>query len=153
MSNPEPSPPSNGSGQPRPSGSPLIDAASDFQKSGQRLVYFAAERTLLSWIRAGIALIALGFVVERLSVVLLSVAADSGKLQQSRILSFWCGAGCIFLGSLMNAFAAVRYFRFVRCYRRTGSIDPGRGLEAVVVFAMSVSALGLAIVGWLLATR
>jgi uncharacterized membrane protein YidH (DUF202 family) len=38
-------------------------------RTGQYLVYFAAERTLMAWIRAALAFVALGFVVNRFGLV------------------------------------------------------------------------------------
>ena len=38
----------------------------------------ANERTFLAWVRTGIAVIALGFVIERFNLFLLAVAAGSG---------------------------------------------------------------------------
>ena len=40
-------------------------------------VYFAAERTLLAWQRTAIALVGLGFVVERFGLFLRMVVAPS----------------------------------------------------------------------------
>ena len=45
----------------------------DQETVGRRLVYFAAERTLMSWIRAALGLMALGFVIDRFGLVLRQV--------------------------------------------------------------------------------
>ena len=36
----------------------------------RRLVYFAAERTLTSWVRTALSLMALGFVIDRFGLIL-----------------------------------------------------------------------------------
>jgi len=40
-------------------------------------VYFAAERTLLAWVRTGLTVMALGFVVERFGLFLTLISASS----------------------------------------------------------------------------
>ena len=45
---------------------------------GDPRVYFAAERTLLAWIRAGLTVMALGFVVARFGLFLTLLSASSG---------------------------------------------------------------------------
>ena len=41
-------------------------------------VFFAAERTLLAWVRTGLGVMALGFVVERFGLFLALVGLQSG---------------------------------------------------------------------------
>lgn len=49
------------------------------QPPGDPRVYFAAERTLLAWVRTGLAVMALGFVVARFALFLsLAAAAAPG---------------------------------------------------------------------------
>jgi putative membrane protein len=45
---------------------------------GDPRVYFAAERTLLAWIRSGLTVMALGFVVARFGLFLTLMSASSG---------------------------------------------------------------------------
>ena len=42
-------------------------------------VRFAAERTLLAWVRTGVALMGFGFVVARFGLFLRELAAQSGR--------------------------------------------------------------------------
>jgi len=44
---------------------------------GDPRVYFAAERTLLAWIRSGLTVMALGFVVARFGLFLALMSASS----------------------------------------------------------------------------
>ncbi len=66
-------------------------------------VFFAAERTLLAWIRSGIALMAMGFVVARfgLFLTLLSASRDieSGS-HQHQLLSNILGIILVMIGAL-----------------------------------------------------
>ncbi|MCC6715348.1 MAG: DUF202 domain-containing protein [Gammaproteobacteria bacterium] len=43
-------------------------------------VYFAAERTLLAWVRSGLTVMALGFVVARFGFFLALLAASAGTI-------------------------------------------------------------------------
>lgn len=82
-------------------------------------MFFAAERTLLAWIRTGLTVMALGFVVARFNLFLAMVAASSSSLaalhaQGTRwyasalgILLVLFGAATI-LGALANHRAYVR---------------------------------------------
>jgi putative membrane protein len=65
-------------------------------------VYFAAERTLLAWVRTGIAIMAFGFVVARLRVEAVPVTGFSPYL----------GAALVALGVLATGAGAMEYGRF-----------------------------------------
>lgn len=119
---------------------------------GPYLVYFAAERTLLAWIRAALGLMALGFVIDRFGLVVRTMtAAHADRVVQSPTMSFLAGAGLIALGALMAAVAAVRYRGFLRRYRESGDIDPGRGLEPAIAFTVAVGLAAALIAGYLMA--
>jgi uncharacterized membrane protein YidH (DUF202 family) len=46
------------------------EKAFSMEETGRRLVYFAAERTLLTWIRIALTLMGLGFIIDRFSLIL-----------------------------------------------------------------------------------
>jgi putative membrane protein len=117
---------------------------SDSEITGKRLVYFAAERTLMAWIRAALGLMALGFVIDRFGLVLDQIAQISVTLF-SRRFSFWAGTALVLLGVLMAIVAAGRYFYFAQRYHRTGDTDPGRGLFLAVGFTVLVAIAGIVI--------
>lgn len=75
-------------------------------------VYFAAERTLLAWVRTGLTLIATGFLVARFGLILslLRPDIDSGHHWWSGPL----GAVLAFLGSMGSAVSAWQHKRFCR---------------------------------------
>jgi putative membrane protein len=56
-------------------------------------VFFAAERTLLAWLRTGLTVMALGFVIARFGLFLQLVAlqAPAGRPQASSALSAMLG--------------------------------------------------------------
>jgi putative membrane protein len=89
----------------------------------------ANERTLLAWVRTGIALMAFGFAIARFGLFLREVA-QAGRLQPMRGVqamgSAWFGVALVVLGLVTNAAATVRY-RLVRREleeRRTASGSP-----------------------------
>ena len=119
-------------------------------QAGQYLVYFAAERTLMAWIRAALGLMALGFVIDRFGLVVRTMAPHAGRTVQTSTLSFLSGAGLVAVGALMAVVAAVRYTRFMVRYRQTGDTEPGYGLEPAILFTVAVGLIGAAIAGFLM---
>jgi len=117
---------------------------------GQYLVYFAAERTLMAWIRAALGLMALGFVIDRFGLVVRTIAPQAGRIVQSSTMSFLAGAGLVLIGALLAGVAAVRYTHFMRRYKQTGDIDPGYGLEPAIAFTAVVGLMGALIAGYLM---
>jgi putative membrane protein len=115
--------------------------------TGSRLVYFAAERTLLGWVRTALGLMAFGFVVNRFDLVLRHYGDQGFVSANTEPYSLWLGTILVVTGVAMNAVAAIRYLRFVVHYRREASTDPGRGLTWAVVFTLLVTLLvsGLAV--------
>lgn len=117
---------------------------------GQYLVYFAAERTLMAWIRAALALMALGFVIDRFGLVVRTMTPHAGGIIRSSTMSFVAGAGLVVVGALLAGVAAVRYTHFMRRYRQTGDVDPGYGLEPAIAFTVVVGLIGALIAGYLM---
>ena len=74
-------------------------------------VYFAAERTLLAWVRTGIAIMAFGFVVARFGLFLRLLPAQAGTVPAPG-LSPYLGTALVALGVIANGAGAVQYRRF-----------------------------------------
>jgi len=100
-------------------------------------VGFAAERTLLAWIRTGLALMGFGFVVARFGLFLREMAAaEHLPAHRSSGVSFWVGTGLIVLGVLVNSLAAAQHVSMIRRLRRneTWELKPsGLGLALTVL--------------------
>ncbi len=62
-------------------------------------VFFAAERTLLAWIRTGLTVIALGFVVARFGLFLTLLAQGGGHHEHS--ISNALGVALVVIGALI----------------------------------------------------
>ncbi len=106
----------------------------------------ANERTLLAWIRTGIALMAFGFAIARFGLFLREVAqAGQIRVNVRGLGSAWFGVTLVVLGLFTNASALVRYLSVRRSLERHQSIAPspilawGLGLGSVLVaIAMAV---------------
>jgi putative membrane protein len=84
-------------------------------------VPLAAERTLLAWVRTGLALMGFGFVVARFGLFLHEVAAVRGGPAPEDHGSVWLGAFMVALGSAVNVLAAIRHVRLIRRLERGGT--------------------------------
>ena len=76
-------------------------------------IHQANERTMLAWIRTGIALMAFGFAIARFGVFLRQVASVGQLASRTPqgIGSSWVGAALVGLGMLANLLATIRYGR------------------------------------------
>ncbi len=113
-------------------------------------VYFAAERTLLAWIRTSLALMGFGFIVARFGITLRE-AASSSHLPVTSPSGFSLGLGTflILLGVLVTAWAAYKHHQWVRKLR-AGDFQLPRTLSLVTFLAWALSLAGLIVIGFLL---
>jgi putative membrane protein len=74
-------------------------------------VYFAAERTLLAWMRTGLAVVGVGFLVARFGLFLRMLRHPAQDVSPP-LGSSLIGIGFVLLGSFMIAAAAWQHTRF-----------------------------------------
>jgi putative membrane protein len=109
----------------------------------------AAERTMLAWLRTGIAIMAFGFVVARFELVLRVFQVEGMKIP-SHGLSPYLGGALVGLGVCATAAGALQYQRFCRTIpprERPASASPVfvLGLSWAIVLVGVALGLGLAI--------
>jgi putative membrane protein len=129
----------------------VVKERSDPETIARRLVYFAAERTLMAWIRTSLGLMALGFVIDRFGLILRHVIPEAGEHLHPKAFSFWAGTVLVVVGALMAFVAAARYLRFSVSYHREGDTNPRHGILVAVAFTAAVGLFGLLIAAFLVA--
>jgi putative membrane protein len=113
-------------------------------------VYFAAERTLLAWVRTGLAMMGFGFVVARFGLFLRELATVRDvSPQHSTGLSLWVGTTLVILGVAVNVAAAVKHWYTVRRLER-GQRLRFRLWSLGIVVALLLGLLGLLTATYLL---
>ena len=114
--------------------------------------YLAAERTLLAWIRTGLALMGFGFVVARFGLFLQQLQVMQRAPAQSYGLSLWFGTALIAAGVIVNAFAGWHHLRLVRELDH-GQTDHSRPSTQAVAIAFFLALVGLAMAIYLVSVR
>ena len=111
-------------------------------------IYFAAERTLLAWLRTGIAIIGLGFLVARFGLFL-AIARNPLATTPSITGSTVIGTGLVMLGSMVIAGSALQHVRFGRTLT-PAQLPSHYWTQFSLVVAGSLSLLGAALGAYLL---
>jgi putative membrane protein len=93
----------------------------------------AAERTLLAWIRTGIALMGFGFVVARFGLFLRELARAGGHPATQRFDSALIGTVVVAAGVAVNLWASFRHRSMVRQFREGRTEISARGPIAIGV--------------------
>lgn len=108
-------------------------------------VYLAAERTLLAWIRTGLAMMGFGFVVARFGLFLRELAtARALAPAQTPGVSLWLGTALVLGGVAVNLLAARQHLRFLRRYASGEPYRPAAlPLEVIVSGLLALLGLGM----------
>ena len=107
-------------------------------------VRLAAERTLLAWVRTGLAMMGFGFVVARFALWLRLLAVGvPGAPTPRHHLSVWFGTTLVLLGVVATSVAAMRHRRYVRALD-AGESDPDLPASVVIGLAAILAAVGVA---------
>jgi uncharacterized protein (DUF302 family)/uncharacterized membrane protein YidH (DUF202 family) len=120
-----------------------MDASAE---AGQRATlsdYLAAERTLLAWIRTGLALMGFGFVVARFGLFLqqLQIAQHASSVQPYG-LSLWFGTTLIGAGVAVNLFSGWHHLQLIRI------MELGHATRSHTTTLAVATSLFLALVGF-----
>ncbi|MBI2825122.1 MAG: DUF202 domain-containing protein [Planctomycetia bacterium] len=110
----------------------------------------AGEQTLLAWVRTGVALMGLGFVVARFGLFLREIAVAEHLLQAPRSgFSLWIGTGLILLGVVVSMMAAWEHALLLRRMDEGAAYRPPRRSLAIIV-AVVLALIGIAMAGYML---
>ena len=113
-------------------------------------VFFAAERTVLAWVRTAIGLIGMGFVVARFGLFLRELAAVRSDVpHHSGSGSQWIGIVLVLLGTSALVYAAADYRATLRKIAGGEPLGVGRDCAGVVLAGL-LAVLGLFVAGYLL---
>jgi putative membrane protein len=109
--------------------------------------YLALERTILAWIRTGLALMGFGFVVARFGVFLEQfAAAQSLRPVHTQGLAIWGGVALIGAGVLVHLMAGFHYLRMLKSLDRGAVSGPHHSaLASAVTFLLALVGLLLVI--------
>jgi putative membrane protein len=130
-----------------------MDAPAESAQKADLRDYLAAERTLLAWIRTGLALMGFGFVVARFGLFLRELqAAEHAPSAQANGLSLWFGTALIAVGVLVNIFSGWQHARLVRELDRRESVHSRPAAPAVAI-ALFLAVVGLAMTIYLISIR
>ena len=109
-------------------------------------VQMAAERTLLAWIRTGLAMMAFGFVVARFALVLQTLGAKTNFAFS--VSGTVIGILMVLLGSVASGGAAFHYRIYYRGLIRDGQQPFTPWLLAVYV-AIAIAVIGMLLIVYL----
>jgi len=115
--------------------------------------YLAAERTLLAWIRTGLALMGFGFVVARFALFLQQVqVSQHAPSLHSYGLSLWFGTALIGAGVAVNLFSAWHHARLVRMMDR-GQAVTSHSLALAIATCVFLALVGIGMAIYLISVR
>ena len=118
-------------------------------------VYFAAERTLLAWIRTGVALMGIGFAVSRFGLFLRQITTAETLLTtnaRTTGVSLWSGVALVILGVVVTLVAALRHVQLIH-ELSSGTWQPGKISRDAVVVSLILAAIGLGMAIYLILIR
>lgn len=116
-------------------------------------VILAAERTLLAWIRTGLAMMGFGFLVAKFGLFLQElVILQGGQPGETPRWSVWIGAAMVALGVITNLITGLEHWRYLR-RRIYVSNQFQRGYWMGIIAAVLLAVVGIIMVIYLIALK
>lgn len=112
-------------------------------------VFFAAERTLLAWLRTGLTIMGIGFVIARFGLFLELFALQAHAVPGAHAMSAALGTVFVLLGALTTLVAALQHRRFVRTLV-AADMPPAYSGQLAVALSLGVAMLGFLLLAYLL---
>ena len=108
-------------------------------------IYFAAERTLLAWIRTSLGLMGMGFVVARFTLFVRLIVQNGSSELHPRGLSAGLGVALVALGAFTAFAAAVQHQRYIGTLR-ADDLPPSYSPKLGLLLAYAIAAAGIGLV-------
>ncbi|MGZ8270945.1 MAG: YidH family protein [Methylophilus sp.] len=117
-------------------------------------VFFAAERTLLAWLRTGLTIMAIGFVISRFGLFLQLIHTQSGEaLPLARsVTSAILGISFVLTGSIAIIAAAIFHQRFIATLPQA-DIPTTYSKSFALILSFIIALLGIGLACYLLMTE
>lgn len=112
-------------------------------------VFFAAERTLLAWLRTGLTIIGIGFVVARFGLFMRILSLQLQHPHESSPMSGLLGIGFVLVGSVSIFAAVAQHQRFIATLAGP-DLPPAYSGRVALYLCVIVATLGLLLAGYLL---
>jgi putative membrane protein len=113
-------------------------------------VLFAAERTLLAWVRTAIALMGLGFVIAKFGLYLHLIAGHEPS-PRSELFALLTGVAMVLVGVVTCVISASQFKRIL-AELGPGEIPRGYRTGVATVAAYALAALGVLVAAYLIAS-
>jgi putative membrane protein len=107
-------------------------------------VFFAAERTLLAWLRTSVTILGLGFVIARFGIFLrfVSLKTPASTSPDNFKLSAIIGISLVVAGSLLSLVATLQHKRYISTLPQS-DLPPSYSGAFAVWFGVFLSLIGL----------
>jgi putative membrane protein len=115
-------------------------------------IFFAAERTLLAWLRSGLTVIGLGFVVARFGLFLRLLAHEQPQPTSSQSefgLSAALGVLFVLAGAIAILVATIQHKRYLATLS-PAELPTAYSTRFAIILATVVGLLGLVLAGYLM---
>jgi putative membrane protein len=113
--------------------------------SGHVSDHLANERTYLAWLRTGVAIIALGFVVAKFGLIVSELSGGAATITTTSFhLSAIVGIALVVAGGLLDILA-LRRFKLNQERIKIGRFEPSSGTEMVVSASIFIIAILLVV--------